>query len=207
MVQQRCRRQAPIELFQGYRAIYEYTGRLAAPPQKLHERRSGFNPICHRCDALRKGFKIGVQASSDHWSTRISHAMNVAEEFTRESMFSALRARQAYGATDYVVLDFQAEDSEGRRYIMSDIVNLEPAPRLYFRAVGTDRIKQFVIVKNQEVIYTSHLNEEECSAEYTNRNFEAGSNYYYLRVVQSDGPVAWNSPIWVEQQQPRCRRT
>ncbi len=188
-----------MEIFQGYRASYEYMGApLAASPQKLREQRSGFNPIGYWWDALRKGYKIGVQASSDHWSTHMSYAMIVAEEFTRESMFAALKARHAYGATDNIVLDFQAEDANGNRYIMGDIVNSNRAPRLTMRAVGTDRIKQFVIVKNQQIVYTSHPNQEEYVFEYTDRNFEAGSNYYYIRVVQNDGQVAWSSPIWVE---------
>ncbi len=189
-----------LEIFQGYRASYEYMGApLAASPQKLREQRSGFNPIGYWWDALRKGYKIGVQASSDHWSTHISFAMILAEDFTRESMFAALKARHAYGATDNIVLDFQAEDEMGRRYIMGDIVDSGHAPRLFIRAIGTDRIKQFVIVKNQEIIYTGHPNQDEFTAEYTDRNFEPGANYYYIRVVQNDGQVAWSSPIWVEQ--------
>ena len=189
-----------MEIFQGYRASYEYMGApLAASAQKLREQRSGFNAIGYWWDALRKGYKIGVQASSDHWSTHISSAMIVAEDFTRESMFAALKARHAYGATDNIVLDFQAEDAEGGRHIMGDIIASDRAPRLYIRAIGTDRIKQFVIVKNEEIIYTSHPNQEQYTAEYADRNFEPGSNYYYIRVVQNDGQVAWSSPIWVER--------
>ncbi len=188
-----------MEIFQGYRASYEYLGApLAASPEKLREQRSGFNPIGYWWDALRKGYKIGVQASSDHWSTHISYAMIVAEEFTRESMFAALKARHAYAATDNIVLDFQATDAAGQRYIMGDIVQSQQAPRLTVQVIGTDRIKQFVIVKNEQIVYTSHPNREQYSFEYTDRNFEAGSNYYYVRAVQNDGQVAWSSPIWVE---------
>ena len=188
-----------MEIFQGYRASYEYMGApLAADPQKLREQRSGFNPIGYWWDALRKGYKIGVQASSDHWSTHISYAMIVAEDFTRESMFAALKARHAYGATDNIVLDFQATDAEGNRYIMGDIVKSESAPQLSIRAVGTDRIKQLVIVKNERIIYTRQPNHEEYSLEYRDLGFEPGSNYYYVRVLQNDGQVAWSSPIWVE---------
>ncbi len=188
-----------MEIFQGYRASYEYLGApLAASPEKLREQRSGFNSTGYWWDALRKGYKIGVQASSDHWSTHISYAMILAEEFTRESMFAALKARHAYGATDNLVLDFQATDEDGNRYIMGDIVDSDIAPRLSIRAVGTDRIKQFVIVKNQSIVYTSHPNHEEYSLEYLDSTFEPGSNYYYVRVLQTDGQVAWSSPIWVE---------
>ena len=188
-----------IEIFQGYRASYEYMGApLAAAAHKLREQRSGFNPIGYWWDALRKGYKIGVQASSDHWSTHISYAMIVAEDFTRESMFAALKARHAYGATDNIVLDFQAADERDNRYIMGDVIRSDAAPRLSVRAVGTDRIKQFVIVKNEQIVYTSHPNHEEYSLEYRDREFEPGSNYYYVRVLQNDGQVAWSSPIWVE---------
>ena len=188
-----------MEIFQGYRASYEYMGApLAASPQKLREQRSGFNPIGYWWDALRKGYKIGVQASSDHWSTHMSYAMIVSEEFTRKSMFAALKARHAYGATDNIVLDFQAVDASGKHYIMGDIIESQRPPRLLIRAIGTDRIKQFVIVKNEQIIYTSHPNQEEYAFEFRDRGFRAGSNYYYIRVVQNDGQVAWSSPIWVE---------
>ena len=188
-----------MEIFQGYRASYEYMGApLAASPQKLREQRSGFNSSGYWWDALRKGYKIGVQASSDHWSTHMSYAMILAEDFTRESMFAALKARHAYGATDNIVLDFQAEEADGKRYIMGDVIRSDRAPRLLVKAVGTDRIKQFVIVKNEEIIYTSHPNSEEYVLEFRDRNFERGANYYYVRVVQNDGQVAWASPIWVE---------
>ncbi len=188
-----------VEIFQGYRASYEYMGApLAASPQRLREQRSGFNPNGYWWDALRKGYKIGVQASSDHWSTHMSYAMIVAEDFTRESMFAALKARHAYGATDNIVLDFQAVDADGKRYIMGDIIPALQAPRLLVRVIGTDRIKQFVIVKNEEIIYTSHPNQEEYMLEFRDRNYEPGSTYYYIRVVQNDEQVAWSSPIWVE---------
>ena len=188
-----------MEIFQGYRASYEYMGApLAASPQKLREQRSGFNAGGYWWDALRKGYKIGVQASSDHWSTHMSYAMILAEEFTRESMFAALKARHAYAATDNIVLDFQALDSAGKRFVMGDILPSDRAPRLLVRVIGTDRIKQFVIVKNEAIVYTSYPNQEQYSFEYRDRDFEAGSNYYYIRVVQNDGQVAWSSPIWVE---------
>ena len=188
-----------MEIYQGYRASYEYMGApLAAAPEKLREQRSGFNPIGYWWDALRKGYKIDVQASSDHWSTHLSYAMIVSEEFTRESMFAAIKARHVYAATDNIVLDFQAVDVDGNRYIMGDIISSDKAPKLMIQAIGTDRIKQFIIVKNQQILYISHPNSEDYKLEFTDKDFESGSNYYYVRVVQNDGQLAWSSPIWVE---------
>ena len=69
-------------------------------------------------------------------------------------------------------------------------------PRI--RVLGTDRIKQIVIVKNQQFVYTAHPNTEEVNLEFLDRNFEPGSNYYYVRVLQNNEQIAWSSPIWVE---------
>ncbi len=187
-----------LEIFQGYRASYEYLGApKAANHQKQITQRSGFNPLGYWWNALAKGLKIGVQASSDHWSTHTSYACIVSEEFTREAMFDALKKRHAYAATDNIVLDFQAE-SGGKTYIMGDIFEASTAPKLKIRALGTDRIKQIVIVKNQQFVYTAHPNTEEVNLEFLDRNFEPGSNYYYVRVLQNNEQIAWSSPIWVE---------
>ena len=190
-----------LEIFQGYRASYEYMGApLAASPQKLREQRSGFNPLGYYWNALAKGYKMGVQASSDHWSTHISYAMIVAEDFTRESMFEAIKKRHAYGATDNIILDFQAETAGGDRYIMGDIIDSDSdeAPTLLIKAVGTDRIKQLIVVKNQQIVYERRPNADSTSIRFRDTDFEAGSNYYYVRVLQNNGMVAWSSPIWVE---------
>ncbi len=112
-------------------------------------------------------------------------------------MFGALKKRHAYGATDNIVLDFQAE-ADGNHYIMGDIIRSKNAPRLKIRVIGTDKIKQLVIVKNQQFIYVQEPNAAEVQFEFADRNFKPGSNYYYTRVVQTDGQVAWSSPIWVE---------
>ena len=39
--------------------------------------------------------------------------------------------------------------------------------------------------------------EEEISFEYVDADAGAGERYYYVRVLQQDGMVAWGSPVWV----------
>jgi len=34
----------------------------------------------------------------------------------------------------------------------------------------------------------------------TDETIAPGKNFYYLRVVYTDGTVAWSSPIWVNYQ-------
>lgn len=70
--------------------------------------------------------------------------------------------------------------------------------RLKIRVIGTGKIKQLVTVKNQQFIYARQPNADEVRPEFTGRDFEPGSNYYYTCVVQTDGQVGWSSPFWVE---------
>jgi hypothetical protein len=188
-----------MEILQGYRASYEYLGApKAASDQRLLAQRSGYQPLGYWWNALERGYKIGVQASSDHWSTHISYACLLAPTGSREDLFDAMRKRHAYAATDNIVLDFQAE-AGGETYIMGDILRSQAAPRLAIRAVGTGEVSQVVVVKNQEIVYTAHPGTREVDLEFLDTRFVAGEpSYYYVRVMQTDGQMAWSSPIWVE---------
>ena len=146
---------------------------------------------------FRSGYKLGVQASSDHWSTHISYACLLAENHTREGLLDAIRKRHSYGATDNIILDFRAR-SGNAAYIMGDSFQADAAPLLSVRAIGTGAIKQIDVVKNQKFIYTTRPGVKEASFEYTDQDFGAGENYFYVRVLQEDGQIAWSSPIWVK---------
>ena len=51
------------------------------------------------------------------------------------------------------------------------------------------------------ILYTREPGQQEVSFAYTDTDAEArkGAQYYYVRVEQADGHVAWawSSPIWV----------
>ena len=81
---------------------------------------------------------------------------------------------------------------------MGDIIKSNEAPKLKIRAIGTDKIKQIIIVKNQTFVYTGRPNTKEVYLEFQDRDFEPGSNYYYVRVLQNNEQMAWSSPIWEE---------
>ena len=117
-----------IEIYQGYRTSYEYEGApRAATRNNPQVQKSGWQPEGFWWNALAKGYKLGVQSSSDHWSTHISYACLLAEKFTREGLVDAIRKRHAYGATDNIVLEFRAS-AGGAEHIMGDIFTA-PASR------------------------------------------------------------------------------
>lgn len=187
-----------IEIYQGYRTSYEYEGApRAASRLNQHAQKSGWQPEGFWWNALAKGYKLGVQASSDHWSTHISYACLLAETFTREGLLEAMHRRHAYAATDNIILDFRAR-SGATSYIMGDTFSAQSPPQLSVRALGTGAIKQIDLIKNQTFIYTIRPGAKQASFEFTDQAFGKGESYYYVRVLQEDGQVAWSSPIWVK---------
>lgn len=112
-----------MEIYQGYRTSYEYEGApRSATTGNPQAQKSGWEPKGFLWNALAKGYKLGVQASSDHWYTHISYACLLAENFSREGLLDAIRKRHAYGATDNIVLDVQAKIGD-TTYVMGDVIH------------------------------------------------------------------------------------
>ena len=67
--------------------------------------------------------------------------------------------------------------------------------------VGTDPLHRVDVIRNEAIAYqVSPEEEQEISFEYVDADAEAGEHYYYVRVLQQDGMVAWGSPVWVTYQ-------
>ncbi len=113
-----------------------------------------------------------------------------------------MRKRHSYGATDNIVLDYRllAGDEE---YLQGDIVTVPGDFRLSVRVIGTMPIRQIDIIKNQGFAHTLQNLDRDVSFEFTDAEASLGENYYYVRVQQVDGQLAWSSPIWVTTKQAR----
>ena len=186
-----------VEIFQGDRVSAEYEGApLAADGNRPSTQAGGFEPAGYVWNAWAKGYKLGVQAASDHLSTHYSYACTIAEDFTREGLIDAMKQRHNYGATDNIVLDYRME-ANGGEYLQGDIVKVDGDFRLTVNILGTSPIRQVDIIKNQEFLYTRQKLPQTVEFAYEDAGKAAGEDYYYVRVVQNDGNVAWSSPIWV----------
>jgi hypothetical protein len=186
-----------MEIFQGYRASYEYEGApKAATDLNQHAQKSGWQPEGFWWNALAKGYKLGVQASSDHWSTHISYACLITDSPSREAMLDAIRKRHAYGATDNIILDFRARDGS-KEYIMGDAFKAGTNPKLSLKTQGTAAIKQIDLISNKRFLYTTRPGTKRAAWEYTDQSPAPGESWYYVRVLQEDGQMAWSSPIWI----------
>ena len=64
------------------------------------------------------------------------------------------------------------------------------------KAIGTGPIGRIVLVKNNEIFCSIEPQTKEAEFAYRD-DAVRGESYYYIRVEQADGSLAWASPIWV----------
>ena len=65
------------------------------------------------------------------------------------------------------------------------------------RRTGSAPIKQIDVVKNNQYIHQVKPGKAEVQFEYVDTAIKPGSTYYYVRIEQTDGQLAWSSPIWL----------
>ncbi|MBI3280304.1 MAG: hypothetical protein HYZ57_10730 [Acidobacteria bacterium] len=185
-----------VEIFQGARTSYEQIGApraVQSDKPRLQEAPGGFEPAGYVNNAWAKGYRLGVIASSDHNSTHISYALVYTSDDSRQGVIDAIKRRQTYAATDNIILDFRMGD----HFMGSEIDSAQAAPiKIYVR--GTKPIANIRILRNQQVIYSSGPQPRETRLTYLDKAAGPGGKYYYVRVEQADGELAWSSPIWLK---------
>ncbi|MBI1789183.1 MAG: DUF3604 domain-containing protein [Acidobacteria bacterium] len=186
-----------VEMYQGDRVSAEYEGApKAAHGGNLASAPGGFRPAGYVWNAWKKGYKLGVQVSSDHLSTHISYACTLATDFTREGLLAAMGKRHSYGATDNIVLDYRLQ-AGGKEYLQGDIAAVDGEFKLWVKVIGTQPIRQIDIVKNNTFVHTRQPLERQAAFTFADPQATPGESYYYVRVIQVDDQMAWSSPIWI----------
>jgi hypothetical protein len=187
-----------VEIYQGDRMSYEYQGapRAGYSPKSGKKPVSigGWEPAGFIDNALgKKGYRLGFESSSDHWSTHISYTIVLAERNDRESILEALRKRRCYAATDDIILDLRSGNHlPGEEFKTRDAITLK------MKVVGTKPLAKIDILKDSEVVETIRPGKPEYQGDWTDPKPTEGTHYYYIRVQQTDGELAWASPMWIE---------
>ena len=183
------------EIYQGARQNYEHKN---APrgigDGEEEDAPGGFQEPGMLWHAWKKGYRIGVIASSDHYSTHISYAMVYTPDMSREAIHAGIRSRRTYGATDNIVLEFRMGEA-----FMGEEMEASGPQRILVRARGTDRISVIHLIRDGNYIYEVEPDRQETEFEFLDMEAPPGDHWYYVRVEQRDGELAWSSTIWVTQ--------
>jgi hypothetical protein len=150
---------------------------------------------------LKKGHRFGFTGSSDshgllwhHGEARKRDPYRTgltavqAEAVTREAIMAALVARRCYATSGAkILLDVQADGAP-----MGAALEDRAAAEFEVSAVGSCAIRSIELIGAQGV-----LARVEPLAEVASLRARAESPFVYARVVQSDGEMAWSSPVFL----------
>lgn len=176
-------------------------------------------------DGLNRGYKLGFVGGSDSHGTKWHHTeledrdshvpagtqvgwkrdayrggmtAIIASRLSREDLFDALYNRQCYATSgEPIILDFRVND----RMMGSEISTTSP-PEIQVMVRGTAPLRAVEIIKSGQQLTGVKMDPGEGVEKLTfsirdPMIIQGESHYYYLRVTQEDGNMAWSSPIWV----------
>jgi hypothetical protein len=135
----------------------------------------------------------------------------LAKEHNRASLIEALQARSCYATTgEKIIVGLHIAG-----FPMGGEIDTKSRPGLEFNrhitgyAIGTAPLSEAVLVRNGKVFHSFPVKDERLEFEFDDTELlsqialEPSADrppfaYYYLRVTQTDGHIAWSSPIWVD---------
>jgi len=187
-----------VEIWEGSRTSAEHEGAPMAPSADRSEMwAGGYRPLGFVWNAWAKGYKLGVQASSDHASTHLSYTCVIAENGTREALIDAMKKRHTYAATRNILLDYRVH-ADGKIWLQGDELKTASLPEIWASIRGTGPLKQVVVVRDNQYVYSHEPEGSDFELRFRDQALTPGEHYYYVRVEQRDRNMAWSSPVWVD---------
>ncbi len=135
----------------------------------------------------------------------------VAPTHTREALIEALYQRSCYATTGerMIVGLYLAGLPMGKEVSTADKPGLAVNRHLSGYVAGTSKLQIVEIIRNGKVIKTFEPEQYFLEFVYDDmiplekvviptKDKKPSFAYYYLRVIQEDGHMAWSSPIWVD---------
>jgi len=169
-------------------------------------------------DFLRDGARLGFTGGGDchdgrcHFSSRAEgRAGEVPHTFAlkltypcgitaalmprldRLALVDALRERRTYATTGArILVDFEVSGVPmgGERAVQ------RPNPRAEIH--GCEVVERVSVIRDGEVLCDQAWGRLDGVWSFEDQGASRGSHWYYLKVVQADGEMAWTSPVWVE---------
>ena len=178
-----------IEMCSGHGRFEYYGNRPGFPRRGMTE---GNSVQAH----LLRGIRCGVYGGSDDHTGRPGRnglMALYAESLSREHIFEAIRERRCYATTNArIVLRFSVNGAfMGSEIVSDDPVTIETA------AVGMDTIVSVEILRDARVVHRLNPQAQSVQLSWTDTQPALGTSWYYVRIRQKDGQMAWSSPVWV----------
>jgi len=137
-------------------------------------------------------------------------AIITMKEQTRDQLVNALSLRNCYATTgERIILGINIAGS-----IMGGELSTKPKPGLVINrhisgyVAGTTHLNEIALIRNGTIIHTYHPKEYFFDFAFDDSDHlgevvithpsRPPFVYYYLRVIQEDGHMAWSSPIWID---------
>jgi hypothetical protein len=154
-------------------------------------------------DALAKGYRLGFVGSGDGHDGHpgLAHlaagsgglAAILCEEWTREAVLAALRARRTYATNGpRIILDVELDGKA-----MGASVPASASGQLVVRVIAPDPLERIDLIADGQVI-DSIPGEEKRLIAFETEIRSSGPGTLYVRAVQSNGGAAWSSPFFIE---------
>ncbi len=150
--------------------------------------------------------RVGLSRENTRWAERhdalpqkAGFAALYVTENSREAIWQAIHERRCYATTgERIVVEFKMDEL----FMGQELLTSNPrgyTPRFSARVIGTADIESVTLVRNNEDLYVVPGEGSEVQFDFVDLNMPVPepSNWYYLRVIQTDGNWAWASPIWV----------
>lgn len=177
----------------------------------------GNEPIMHRGlmpgyfiqDGLAKGLKFGFIGSSDGHGLRFHHGVGRKEDewltgltgvlvknFSKDEIFSSLKTRRVFATSGTKI---QIKYSVSGTEMGKEITTSSPG-EINFEVLGTNKIHKVILVKNNidYMQWGKDIHDGKgARGKFIDEKMSEGTSYYYLRVIQEDGEMAWSSPVWI----------
>lgn len=177
----------------------------------------GNEPITHRGgmpgyfiqDGLAKGLVFGFVGGSDGHGLRFHHGVGtkasewtsgmtaiIARSNTLAALLDAIRQRRVYATSgDRIFLDLRINDCQ-----MGSILETKTPPKILIRVQGSAPLHYVYLLRDNQIILV--LGKDSVAGQGVQSSYEdtecpKGRHFYYLRVIQENGAMAWSSPIWV----------
>lgn len=138
---------------------------------------------------------------------------------TRDGLMQAIDKKSTFATTGpRILLDFSIANAP----IGSELKTSIKPGLVYNRhikadIIGTDTIKEVVVIRNGEVFLTFTPDKDQFEFTHDDlspitENLLKDSNdslfqYFYLRVEQADSHIAWSSPIWIDFESDKPKRS